>query len=661
MIRKTLLTIIFPGFVCFALAQNADSIWQQAIYDFSLQNFHGAIENMSQLIEIDPQNSDAFFDRGRAKLLIGDSDGACSDFNNAIKLGTGKRKRLIRYYCEPEYKLRYLKKYFYENDTLLPENNYRPRYTRADTLRGALKAERTCFDVYYYDLTVRIFPKSKEIQGINDIYFNVLKQTQRIQIDLFDNYTIRKILWQKQELKFEREFNAVFVKFPAMLEPGEKHMITVSYDGKPDKAKDPPWKGGFVWKRDKKFNKWAGVACEHLGASSWWPNKDHLSDEPDSMKINIEVPDKYMAISNGTLRNTENLNKSYKRFEWFVSYPINNYNVTFYMGKYTHFYDTLVLDNDTLLMKYYVLPANLEKAKEHFTQAKQVVKFYNDIFGKYPFMRDGFGLVESPYSGMEHQTAIAYGNAYSNKKGYGYRNKQYDYIIVHEAAHEWWGNSMSAGDMADGWIHEAFATYAEMLFIENVFGREEYLYELNTKTSYIYNFWPMVQNRDVNENSFAGNDIYNKGAMMLHCLRCTLNNDSLFFKLLKDLCLQYRYKIVDSDDIIEFVNHYTNDDYSAFFNKYLYDTRIPVLEYSFRSDTSGLIFSYKWTEVEEGFKMPFCIETDNKKSIRLTGTTKEQEIKLEDTSWFNFYNQWKGYEGVEKNSFTYFQTRCTNY
>lgn len=659
--KKISLTVLLSAFVCFAFANKADSIWTEAQYDFTIKNFHGAIEKMNLLIDIDPYNAKAFYNRARAKLLLGDKYDACSDFNNAIKLGSGKNKRYIQYYCDPAYRLKMLKKYFYKKEILLPENNYRPRYTRADTLRGALRPERTCFDVYHYDLTVRIIPKGRKIQGTNGIYFMVTEQTQKIQIDLFDNYTINEIKWQNQDLEFEREFNALFIKFPEMLNPGEKHKVTISYNGNPVVAKDPPWKGGFVWKRYKRFNRWAGVACEHFGASSWWPNKDHLSDEPDSMKINIEVPAKFKAISNGTLRNTINLDNSYTRYEWFVSYPINNYNVTFYMGKYTYFNDTLILDNDTLMMNYYVMPSNLEKAKEHFKQALQVVQFYNDIFGKYPFMRDGFGLVESAYAGMEHQSAIAYGNSYSNKKNYEYRNKQYDGIIVHEAAHEWWGNAVSAGDMTDAWIHEAFATYAEMLFMEHVFGKEEYLYELNSRTNFIFNVWPMVQNRDVNENSFVSNDIYNKGAMMLHCFRCTLNNDSLFFKLLKDLFEHHRYRIVDSDDFIEYVNRYTNDDYTAFFNKFLYDTRLPVLEYSFRKDSAGLILSYKWTEVDKGFKMPFCIMTDNKKSIRLTGTTTKQEIKLEKTSWFNFYNLWRGYNGAEPNSYTYFHTKCTSY
>ncbi len=661
MIRKIFLATCLSGFVCLTIGQSADIIWQEGINDFKKQNYHGAIKIMSEYIEIKPDNSTAFHNRGLAKIKLGNFDDACNDMIEAKTLGFKKNKIFTRYYCESSYKLKLLKKYYYKNEELLSETGYRPEYTRADTLRGALRNERTCFDVYYYDLTVRIIPKGKQITGTNDIYFKVLENSQTIQIDLFDNYTIEKITCKSQELNFKREFNAVFIEFPEKLNPGEKHMITVEYHGKPLIAEDPPWNGGFVWKRDKRFNRWISVACEHLGASSWWPNKDHLSDEPDSMKINIEVPDGYKAISNGVLRKTEIINKSYKRFEWFVSYPINNYNVTFYMGKFVQFNDTLILDEDTLIMKYHVLPWNLEKAEKHFKQVPEVLKFYSDVFGKYPFIKDGFGLVESPYAGMEHQSAIAYGNAYSNKGNYAYRNGMYDYIIVHETAHEWWGNSLSAGDMADAWIHEAFATYAELLFIENIFGRVEYLYEISNKSLGIYNFWPMVQNRNVNEDSFASSDIYTKGAMMLHCLRSALNNDSLFFSIIKNFCVQNRYKIVETEDFIEFVNHSTNDNYNAFFKKYLYDTRLPVLEYSFQNDSDDVTFSYKWTEVEDGFKMPFCIETDKDKTIRLTGTTHEQNIKLENTSWFNFFNPWKGYEGVKKNSFTYFWTKCNSY
>jgi aminopeptidase N len=602
-IITAILSIILPYSL---IASEADSIWKEGLNNFRIENYHGVINNLNEFLKINPGNSVAIYNRGLARIKLGDIDNACMDFLSAKSTGFRKNNKFIKYYCEPSYKLKFLKKYFYRKEELFRENGYRPEYSRADTLRGATRPERNCFDVYFYDLTVRIIPKGKQIRGHNDIYFTMLDSSEWIQIDLFDNYTINKIQWNGQILNFKREFNAVFVKFPDILAPSEKHIIRVEYYGRPGIAKDPPWKGGFVWKRDKKNNRWVAVACEHLGASSWWPNKDHLSDEPDSMRINIEVPENYKAISNGVLKRIEKADNLYNRFVWFVSYPINNYNVTFYMGRFIRFNDTLVLDNDTLHIKYYVLPHNLEKARQHFKQTPEILKFYSGVFGQYPFIRDGFGLVEAPYAGMEHQTAIAYGNSYSNDKNdHAYRNKQYDYIIVHEAAHEWWGNSVSAGDMADAWIHEGFATYAELLFIENVFGKEEYLYEIMRKSFYIYNFWPMVQNRNVNENSFASNDIYNKGAIMLHSLRCTINNDSLFFRIIKDFCIKNRYKIVYTGDFIEFVNKETKENYSAFFNKYLYDNRLPVLEYSFHKNPDDLIFKYKWTEVEKGFKMPF--------------------------------------------------------
>lgn len=654
---KIITAISFIVLPCVIKAGDPDSIWNEGLKNYSIENYHSAIDRMNDFLKINPGNSVAIYNRGLSRLKLGDIDKACTDFRMAKSATSKKKSRFIKYYCDPSYKLKFLKKYFYKDAELLEVNGYRPEYSRADSLRGALRPERNCFDVYFYDLTVRIIPKGKQIRGQNNIYFTVLDSSLWIQIDLFDNYTISKIQCNGQELLFKREFNAVFVRFPEVLIPGEKHIISVEYYGKPGIAEDPPWKGGFVWKRDKKYNRWIAVACEYLGASSWWPNKDHLSDKPDSMKINIEIPENYKAISNGVLKGIEKADKSYNRFIWFVSYPINNYNVTFYIGKYIGFNETLVLNKDTLHLNYHVMPYNLEKARQHFRQTPEIIKFYSEVFGQYPFMRDGFGLVESPYSGMEHQTAIAYGNSYSNQKNdHAYRNKQYDYIIVHEAAHEWWGNSVSAGDMADAWIHEGFATYAELLFIENVFGREEYLYEIMKKSFYIYNIWPMVQNRNVNENSFASNDIYNKGAIMLHSLRSTINNDSLFFRIVKDFCIKNRYSIVDTDDFIEFVNRETKDNYSAFFNKYLYDNRIPVLEYSFHKEPDELILKYKWTEVEDGFKMPFCIETNEKKAVRLLGTTKEQEIKLKNTSWFNFYNEWKGTEGVKDNSYTYYWT-----
>ena len=325
------------------------------------------------------------------------------------------------------------------------------------------------------------------------------------------------------------------------------------------------------------------------------------------------------------------------------------------MGNYVEFTDSLPYRGDTLLMQYNVLPYDLDTAKSYFQQAKQVVAFYSDAFGRFPFWKDGYSLVESPYEGMENQTAIAYGNNFDKKKNHEYQYGKYDEIIVHESAHEWWGNAVTAADMADAWMHEGFATYAEYMFLEHIYGKDEYLYEVNNKLNYIYNFWPMVQNYGVNENSFASNDIYTKGATLLHCLRCNINNDSLFFSILKDFFAAYEYKEVNSNDFINFVDKKTGESYDAFFDKFLHDNRLPVLSYSYKKEGKDIVFTYKWDQVEKGFKMPFALATDSD-AVRLEGTTNDQTIRLKNTSTFNFYNQYFGYKGVPDNSFTYYWT-----
>ncbi len=628
---------------------------------FNDKNYHGCIEKMNQIIRLFPFFSDAYYNRGLAKLNLGDVEGACIDMKLADEKNSKEVDDFFKYLCDSDWMIKLFKNYYYRHTKLYRETGYRPLYTRADTLRGALRPERTCFDVFYYNLCVRVIPKGRKIKGSCEIYFTVNEPAWRIQIDLSDNYKVDAITWNGRNLLYQREYNALFIDFPSVLFPGEKHCISVTYSGKPVVAPNPPWDGGFVWKKKNKSERWVGVACEHLGASSWWPNKDHLSDKPDSMLIRIEVPAAYRAVSNGILCEVKDVDKDFRQFSWFVSYPINNYNVTFYMGKYTEFTDTLMTTDGPLLLRYNVFPENLEKAKKHFEQVKDILPVYIDLFGPYPFMRDGYGLVESLYEGMEHQTAIAYGNAYDKPNRQEYRDNKYDFIIVHESAHEWWGNAITAADMADIWLHEGFATYAEYLFLEKIYGKEEYLHEIARKSYYIYNFWPLVQNRNVNENAFASNDVYHKGAMLLHCLRCTINNDSLFFRIIKDFNIMNRYRALASDDFLQLVNHYTGNDYRPFFNKFLYDKTLPVLLYSYENIGDKLIIKYKWTGVEDGFTMPFGIETSDKKAYRIEATTTEKEIILENTAWFNFYNQWKGYEGCEDHSFTYFRTKCTNF
>lgn len=663
MYRISLILILLSGFNVFAQFDNSPFIWNKGIDYIQQGDFLRGYEQMNKFIKLKPESDKAYYNRAVCAEKLGDPEAGCSDFDTARSLGSRRDMIFQRYICNNDIWIKRYSKYYYRDTKIFPERGYRPLYTRADSLRGALRPQRTCFDVYFYNLTVRILPLNRSISGQNEIWFRGVHSGKQIQLDLFEQYSIESITMNGQELFYSREYGAIFIDLPEEIIPGKEYKLTVTYSGKPDVARDPPWLGGFVWSRDKRMNRWVGVACEHLGASSWWPDKDHLSDRPDSMGIHIEVPEKYKAVCNGQLRSVEDAEKNYSRYNWFVSYPINNYNVTFYMGKYDEFYDTIACGNDTMLALYHVMPYNREKAKKHFVQAGDVIRIYNEAFGPFPFWNDHFRMVEAPYEGMEHQTAIAYGSAYSNSKNsLTCLNRNYDYIIVHEAAHEWWGNSVAAADMADAWLHEGFATYSEILFLENMEGYEESVKELQNRMGFIYNIWPMVQNRGVNENSFAGGDVYTKGATLLHCIRATLNNDSVFKPMLRDFNLAYRDSTIDSDTFIRFVNNYTGKDFTAFFNKFLYDTELPVLYYTYRQKRNGMLLQYKWTDVEEGFFMPFSIKTfPAEEALRLEATTEMQEILIPDAESFAFYNYATDPINCPKNGLTYYHTKCGNW
>jgi aminopeptidase N len=641
----------------------SDTIWSEGVKYMFAGDYLRGIEKMNEYLKYWPMSAYAYNNRAFCRNYLGDLEGFCNDMNKAYTLGfkrSGKKRKIG---CDTTKIIKFLKKQFYPHDEIFAETGYRPYYTRADTLRGALRPERTCFDVFFYNLTVRIKPLSKSIQGKNEIWFRGVAPGKVIQIDLFDNYKITRISMEGKILSYRREYQAIFINLPEPLQMGKKYEIIVEYEGKPHVAEKPPWQGGFVWSFDKHLNRWVSVACEYLGASSWWPVKDHLSDRPDSMGINIEVPHGYQAICNGRLRKVVKVDNRYNRYEWFVDYPINNYNATFYMGKYVEFDDTILCDKDTLLARYHVLPYDLKKAKEHFRQARDVVSYYSSAFGPFPFPKDNFRMVESSYEGMEHQTAIAYGEAFSNtKNSETYVNRQFDYIIVHEVAHEWWGNSVAAADMADIWLHEGFATYAEYLFIEHMLGYDKALVEIQHRMWEIFNVWPLVQNHNVNENAFASEDVYTKGAMLLNCLRATIDNDSLFMAMLRNFNLKYRDTTIESTDFINFVNNYTHRDFTPFFNIFLYKTQVPVLEYTYTRQGKNLTLKYRWTGVDKVFVMTFSLKAvDSGKAYRLVATTSEQEAVIDNTGSFLFYNSFISTDGCPHNGLTYFRTKCGSY
>lgn len=456
---------------------------------------------------------------------------------------------------------------------------YAQRFTKADSLRGALRPERTCYDVRFYDLNVQVDFIGQSIKGYNRIVYDTKIGFNVLQVDLFSNMQIDSIIHKGKPVQYYRQFDAVFVDLGEMQEAGVQDAITVHYQGKPRVAVNAPWDGGFTWSKDDQNKHWLGVSCEGLGASVWWPNKDHLSDEPDSMRITCTVPKDLMCVANGVLRNVQKQKKT-TTYEWFVSYPINNYNVTLNVANYVHFSDTFVstIDSQKLALDYYVLPYNLEKAKKQFKETATTLRVMEKYLDKYPFWNDGFALVETPYLGMEHQSAVAYGNRF--QKGYMgryYERMSFDYIIMHEAAHEWWGNSISCRDHAELWIHETFTTYMEAVYVEEVYSYEEAVRYLQYHANYIANSQPMIGAKDVNYNEH-NTDIYYKGSVMLHTLRNSINNDSLWWDMLKTFYQQNKISNVVTEQYIQFVNEKTGFDYTPFFQQYLFKSQRPTLQ-----------------------------------------------------------------------------------
>ena len=514
-------------------------------------------------------------------------------------------------------------------------------FSLSDSLRGSLSSYRSCYDVYYYDLNVTIDDKNKElINSYNDFYITSLEDFDNIQIDLFSNLEINSIVFNETKLNFKRKFNAVFIDFPEIIKKGENVKFRVNYDGKPRKAVNPPWDGGFSWDYDKNKNPWIGVSCQGLGASSWWPCKDHQSDEPDSMRITCTVRSPLKVVSNGKLISNKSgydlkLKSKVNTSSWFVSYPINNYNVTLCAADYAHFSDYYLSYSDTLFLDYYVLTYNETKAKEHFKQVKPMLECFEEYFGQYPFINDGFSLVETPYLGMEHQSAIAYGNNYL--PGYnGNKNfiagLDFDYIIVHETGHEWWGNSITTNDIADMWIHEGFCTYSEVIYVECMYGYETMLEYVNNQKRFVRNDKPIVGPYNVNKK--GSNDMYQKGSLMLHTLRNLINDDELWFSILKGISIDFKYKVLDGKDIIEYINRKVDFNLSLFFNQYLFNSKIPILEYKIQKEGREYVLLYRWNAIKD-FDMKLLIN-DGEKNIWISPNSEWKEYTIGNVDIKNF-------------------------
>ena len=527
----------------------------------------------------------------------------------------------------------------------------RKTFTRADTLRGSLRPERTCFDVTFYELSVKVDTGAQTIAGGNRIVYKTVNDFTKLQIDLYANMLIDSIMAEGKVLKYKREFNAIFVDMPRTMKAGEKGELIAYYHGKPTVAKRPPWDGGFTWTTDDQGRFWLGVSCEGMGASLWWPCKDYLGDEPDSVRVMCNVPKGLKCVLNGILEaEIQHPADTTITYSWKVNYPINNYDISLNIGNYVHFSDTYVADDKThLALDYYVLDYNLKKAKEQFLQVKPMLKCYEKYLGKYPFWMDGYALVETPYLGMEHQEAIAYGNKYqSGYAGYDFSRigLDFDYIIIHESAHEWWGNSVSCKDLADMWIHESFATYTESMYVDCMYGSDTALMYINAKKSTVGNKAPIVGTYGVNEE--GDGDMYNKGMLFLHTLRHVVNNDPKWWSIIKGMCdTTFKMKTIGYDDVVKYFNDKTGMNLTAVFDQYLKHAKIPLLQYNLKKDKGNTyIFSYKWKTDSKDFLMPFTVSTDNRTDHHLNATNdwnsttitleKENDLRIrDDLGYFN--------------------------
>ena len=485
-------------------------------------------------------------------------------------------------------------------------------FTRADTLRGSLTPERTSFDVLSYTLDIQLDPDERFISGYNEIEFEVLDKTRIIQLDLFQNMNIDSIVYKEKLLEYKREENAVFISFKKVLKPNQVKRIKFYYSGYPKIAENAPWDGGFVFSKDSNGKPFIAVAVQGTGASLWYPNKDHQSDEPNSADIKVSVPNGLMNVSNGRLIAETALNNGYTQWHWRVEHPINNYNITLNVADYAHLEDNY----KDLTLDYYVLKENVEEAKTQFEQVKPMMDCFYEKFGEYPFQKDGFKLVETPYLGMEHQSAVAYGNGYQNgylgtdMSGTGIGLK-WDFIIIHESGHEWFGNSVSAADIADMWIHESFTAYSEAVFVECEFGKKEavaYLYGLR---KIIANDKPIIGKYGVNQE--GSGDMYYKGANMLNTLRSVINNDTKWWKLLKGFHEKFKYQTIHSDDVINYYNEQTKLNLKPIFDQYLKYTSIPELQLKLDSQNRLLM---RWKTDVNDFKMPVEFQNSTEKVVQ---------------------------------------------
>jgi aminopeptidase N len=500
------------------------------------------------------------------------------------------------------------------------------KFTHADTLRGSLSKARTWWDVQHYTILVEPDYINKTISGKVDIRFKSNAMHDTMQIDLQEPMQLNKAYLGEEKLDYFRDGNAYFILLKHSIKSGSEATLALSFSGKVREAIRPPWDGGWIFSKDKKGNPWMSVACQGLGASVWYPCKDHQSDEPDKgALLRISVPDSLVAVGNGRLKGKHQYKNGWTVYDWEVKNPINNYNIIPYIGKYAHFNETYAGEKGKLDCDYWVLEDEVGKAKEQFKQVPQMLKAFEHWFGPYPFYEDGFKLVQSPHLGMEHQSAVAYGNGFQN----GYRGRdlsgsgwglKWDFIIVHESGHEWFGNNITSNDLADMWLHESFTNYSETLFTDFHYGKEAGNAYVQGTRALIRNDAPIIASYNVNDQ--GSGDMYYKGGNLVHTIRQLFNSDEKFRAALRELNKTFYHKTVNTKDVEQFFSNKTNINLEPVFDQYLRNTQIPTLEIKKEKKETR----YRWTDCNPTFNMPVSVSL-GKESIWIYPTTSWKTFK----------------------------------
>ena len=519
-------------------------------------------------------------------------------------------------------------------------------FTRQDTLRGSITPERAWWDVLHYSVLVKPDYTNRTITGKVDMRFKVIKDGKRMQIDLQEPMQLTKAYFKDKAIPYTRDGNVYYLEFPKALTKGTEGTLALKFEGSPRIAKRPPWDGGWIFQKDKQGRPWMSVACQGLGASVWYPCKDHQSDEPDNgATLAITVPDTLVAVGNGRLINKQSFEPGTMTWKWEVKNPINTYNLVPYIGKYVTWHEDYMGEKGKLDCDYWVLDYELDKAKEQFKQAKDMLKCFEYWMGPYPFYEDGYKLVQSPHLGMEHQSAVAYGNGFQNGylgrdlSGTGWGLK-WDFIIVHESGHEWFANNITSKDLADMWIHEGFTNYSETLFTECQNGKQaadEYNY--GTRRG-IQNDRPIIAAYGVNKE--GSGDMYPKSGNMLHSIRHAVNDDEKFRDMLRFLNKKFYHQTVTTEDIQDAMSQFLGLKVNRIFDQYLRTTQIPVFEYSISPDKTQL--KYRWTNCVDGFDLPVYVKSSKGMLLLSPESNKwnTKELKPGDTEQYDF-------QGIEKN------------